>query len=200
MDLVCSCSSQCWLNHAPFQYAPKPIVLDASVKMLRWWAGVQWVSRNMALPFHELEKVNHHFMSSSASGSMEISQSSSSMEWAVSSNLRRKILPAGMTLQPKESFPMRDRSWRFVQVWFAVALLWKCCSSCWRAMSFSSGSRASSATVSSRIPSIGRVVVGPKTFSGFTGAWTAWQSNSMSDKALKQASDWGRPAKKKSSK
>ena len=153
----------------------------------------------MAVPFQDRANDSHHWMSRAASWLMVSLACRWSVAWAVSSKRRRKIRPAGMTLQAKASLPISERSWRLVQVPWVAERLWKEESSTRSASSLSAGRRACPATESSSIPNTGRVVAGPSTFSGFTGAPSNLQRSSMSDRACTHTSDWGGPMKKKSS-
>ena len=73
--------------------------------------------------------------------------------------------PTGTPLHAKESLPINDSKLRLEQALWAMANLLNSVNSAKRAVSLSSGSFASgSQLVSSKMPSSGRLVVGPTTF------------------------------------
>jgi hypothetical protein len=108
MSLPRSRGSQVPLSQWPAQYAPKPLSL-ASVKSWKAGDGVQVGSRKKPFPFQPLAKVSHHWMSAWLARERRMWWWRERTRVLVSMSLRRKILPAGITLAAKASFPMRER-------------------------------------------------------------------------------------------
>ncbi len=78
----------------------------------------------------------------------------------------KNIRPAGTTLHANDTLPINDNRYLFEQVCWVMAIVLNSANSDNRAAGLSSGSFASWLIVSSKIPSSGRLVVGPITFSG----------------------------------
>ena len=117
----------------------------------------------------------------------------------MSSNRRRKMRPAGMTLQVKASLPMRDRSCRLVHLRQEAWRSLKCDSSSRKAANLSCGGLACIRLVSSSIPNTVSVVDGPRTFSGLTGAPTVRNKKRVSNRPFRKSDDEALATRKKSS-
>ena len=110
-------------------------------------------------------------------------------------SLRRKMRPAGRTLQQKDNFPIKERNDRFVQ-------LRRCQrrSSSESNVSFCSCVMLASIVVVSNImPKYVNVVDGPSTLDCFTGALILLQRESIAVRLFMQSLEWAGPAVKKSS-
>ena len=142
------------------QFCWRHLCTDVGCVLVSIWIPERYLCHSMNLNFCP------QIMSWMASLSMWILCSRSSIEWAVSGKRWRNILPAGMTLQTKANLPISDNNCLLVQVCWVRASMWNVSSSRWRAESLSLGSLASPAIVSSTTPSTGRVVEGPRIFSG----------------------------------
>ena len=98
-------------------------------------------------------------------------------------SLRRKILPAGITLHAKDNLPIRESSWRLVHL--------ECCNNdCnddMRSRLRSSVMLAVMVDVSISIPRKVRRVVGPSTFDGLTGAFILWHNESMAERLFEHS-------------
>ena len=115
-------------------------------------------------------------------------------------SLRKKILPAGITLHANDSLLMMDRNSRFV--YFSSShsdLCSRDCSKWIRSCLRSSEMLIIIVVVSIMIHENVRCVVGPSIFEGFTGALRLLHTVSIVERLLAHSWEAGAPAVKKSS-
>ena len=162
--------------------------------------AIHSVLRMQEVPDHHGKNLSHQYMARLASFVKVTWWWRQDKEQLLSMSLRKKILPAGISLHTNDNLPMTDSNSHFVHFPFLLSDLHNRDCSEWIISCFCSSEMLTViVVVLIVIPRNVRCVVGPSIFKGFTGALRLLHTANMLERLSAHSWEAGVPAVKKSS-